>query len=321
MESWGFLSRATRWSFLTIAALTACSGELSQAPIGLPAASRGESWMAPNLKATNLLYISDEIANTVSIYSYPQGRRRGMLTGFQAPHGECVDKAGNVFITNSQGHDILEYPHGSTKLRAVFDDANSSPFDCSVDATTGNLAVTNVGIFSSFEGSVAIYENASGSPTIYRDPNIYDYRYCGYDNRGNLFVDGDVEGPKIRFAELAKGSQTFTDITLDQSIRYPGGVLWDGAHVAVGDAGDASQDIPTIYQFAISGNRGTEVGHTTLDGSDTVPQFWIAGHTVIAPDSGGSGKVRFYRYPAGRSVRKVLSGFNSPAGAVVSGAP
>lgn len=296
----------------------------SAPPIGFPgsvarsAATLGRSWMSLDARTTDLLYVSDNIANEVYVYAYPGRKRLGTLTGLQAPNGECVDNAGDVFIANSEAHNVREYRHGDPRLFAILSDANDFPIDCSVDPTTGNLAVTNVGFFGSQEGSVAIYKNATGSPTFYTDPDIYDYRYCGFDNRGNLFVDGDVQGPAFRFAELPKDSSTFTNISLNQSIRYPAGVLWDGTHVVVGDAGDGSQDVPTIYQFGIKGRHGMKVGSTRLDASDSVFQFWIQPGTVIAPDSGGTQDVRFYRYPAGGSAKRALSGSLSPAGSTIS---
>jgi hypothetical protein len=310
-------------AFVAIGALAACSGGGSQSLLGSPTslaqnAVDGRSWMSPDAKKSDLLYVADALGDDVYVYSCPQRKLEGTLTGFQAPNGACVDKVGNVFIANLNAHDILEYPHGGARLVATLSDPGNYPIDCSVDPTSGNLSVTNAGFFGSEEGGVAIYKNATGPPTFYTDPDIYDYRYCGFDNHGNLFVDGEVEGPVFRFAELRKGSHTFTNISLNQSIQYPGGVLWDGAHVAVANAGDGARDIPTIYEFAISGNRGTEVGYTPLVGSDSVFQFWIQGDTVIAPDSGGSQEVRFYNYPAGGSARKLLTGFIEPAGAAVS---
>ena len=123
---------------------------------------------------------------------------------------------------------------------------------------------------------MAIYKKARGRPTFYASAfGVYD---CGYDDKGNLFIDGDVISGHLDFAELPKGSTTFRNITLNQSFRAAGGIQWDGKHLAVGDFYEAM-----IYQFDISGKRGTEVGSTPLTGSGEVWQFFIDGDRVIAP--------------------------------------
>ncbi len=56
-------------------------------------------------------------ANDVYVYSYPQGKLTGKLTGFHYPQGLCVDKAGDVFVTNSvdRGKSVFEYAHGKPR--------------------------------------------------------------------------------------------------------------------------------------------------------------------------------------------------------------
>ena len=73
---------------------------------------RGGSWMAPDAKSHDLLYISDQGNQAVYVYSYPSAKLQGTLTGFTRPEGECVDKAGNVFIVDEAASVIFEYAHG-----------------------------------------------------------------------------------------------------------------------------------------------------------------------------------------------------------------
>jgi DNA-binding beta-propeller fold protein YncE len=208
----------------------------------------------------DLLYISDQGTNDVYVYSYPKGRLKGTLTGFTGPDGECVDAMGDVFVTNFYSHDIIEYAHGGTSPIATLSDPGYVPKGCSIDPTTGNLAVTNFESTGSAAGNVAIYKNAMGSPeAYYTDPAIYYMYYCGYDNAGNLFVDGNTSGSAFAFGELPSGGSAIKKISLNQSIGSPGGVQWDGTHVAVGDSG-----ANVIYQFTVSGKKGTKVGSTPL---------------------------------------------------------
>jgi hypothetical protein len=322
---------------IAAALLAGCGG--SQPPIGAPGAmpqsatlqslnaqrsalvaqrNDGESWMAPDAVSQDLLYVSD--VRTVTVYSYPQGKLQGTLRHFYIATGMCVDKNDNVFIVDDGYYKIFEYAHGGTKRLATLQSPTKDPVGCSIDPTTGNLAVASLGFGSA--ATIAIYKNARGKPTTYQDSAIYQMYFCGYDDKGNLFVDG-ISAPgsgNFALAELPKGTSTFTNIAVSQYIAYPGGVQWDGKHVAVGD-----QNTPVIYQFAISGSNGTKVGTTPLgSGAQYVKQFWIQSQTVVAPNvtSGSASNVLLFKYPAGGSATKrITKGVIAPQGTVVSLAP
>jgi hypothetical protein len=310
---------------IVVAGLAGCAGVATQPaaiPVDalrsaseLPGTGPGGSWMLPNAKKKDLLYISDSFpygSNDVVVYSYPKGKLVGKLTGFNEPSGECVDKTGNVFITNFGASEILEYAHGGTSSIKTLDDSGYYPLGCSIDPTTGNLAVTNRLSTSFTAGDVAIYPKASGTPTSYTAPNFYYYEYCGYDNLGNLYIDGTTKASGLEYAELASGSSTFSNLALNQEIGFPGAVVWHGSHLAIGD-----QSAAVIYEFSISGSQGTKVGSTPLTGSKDVVQFWIQGNRVIGPDAGLK-DVGYYKYPAGGSPTKTITGLGEPVGATVS---
>src|SRR5580698_875840 len=257
----------SRHALVIIAAaemLAGCGG--SQPPIGAPGvipqsravathANRGGSWMLPDAKSKDLLYVGD--IYDVTVYSYPQGKLEGRLNGFYEIGGECVDAKGDVFVVNTLGGKIVEYAHGGKKPIQTLRATGYEPADCAIDPTTGNLAVTIFGGASS--GELAIYQDAKGTPTLYTDPDFLNYGYCGYDDNGNLFIDGGNEDHAVVFAELAKGASSFLNLTLDQSFNDTGAIQWDGKYLDVGD-----QNTSNIYRFSISGSQGTEVGVTQL---------------------------------------------------------
>jgi hypothetical protein len=282
-------------------------------------ATRGGSWMLLEATKQDLLYVSD--VDAVAVYAYPQGKLEGILRGFYISQGVCVDKKGHVYIADQGTGRVYEYAHGGKKRIKTLVSGDS--VGCSVDPTTGNLAVTDLqGNGARGNGDVAVFKNASGNPTYYRDPVFNEYYFCGYDNKGNLFVDGQpYKGGTgaFLFAELPKGKSRFTDITLNQYMGWPAGVQWDGRYVAVGD-----QAVTNVYEFSISGSQGTLVATTKLDGATYVKQAWIQGHTLIAPNSvGGPGaNVLFYTYPAGGTpIKTIPKGVTGPQGAAVSLAP
>ena len=251
-------------SCVATAMLAGCGG--SQPPIDAPGAmpqtsaiathaERGKSWILPEAKSEDLLYASSG-RTIVSVFNYRTGKLVGTLSGFSGADGECVDKTGDVFITNTDESAVLEYSHGSTTPINTLSDPGYEPYGCSVDPTTGNLAVSN------FDGgSVAVYSDAQGDPTVYSIPEV-DVQFCGYDNSGNLFIDGLGHSFAFELFELPRGSGTVLNISLNQN-PWPGPIEWDGKHLALGYGGSNSNDV-VIYQLSVSGSTATVVGSTSV---------------------------------------------------------
>jgi hypothetical protein len=267
--------------------------------------------MAPGAAKGDLLYISSYANGEVLVYSYPQGKLVGTLTGFYGPDGICVDKRGDIWIVNNNAAGVVgvvEYKHGGTSPIATLVDPGYFPVNCSIDPTTGNLALSNLETYYPYkQGNAAIYAHAQGMPKLYRDSKLFQVYFSGYDNKGDLYVDG-TPSPSFgfQFAELPKGNKTFTNITLKGgTIYFPGKVLWDGKYVTVGDQTYQNKSPETSGIYQTTGSGGKIVGTTPLKGSSDVVGFWIQGNTVIAPDIGLL-DVRFYRYPAGGKSTKVL---------------
>jgi hypothetical protein len=315
-----------------LAMLAGCEGGASQAGLGLslPAtqtaiqpsfgrarsehSDHSRSRMAPAARNGDLLYISDVGTNDVYVYSYPKLKLEGTLTGFSTPDGECVDKAGDVFIANFNTQQIFEYAHGGTTRIATLNDPGYYPEGCSVDPTTGNLAVANYSNSDNVRGNVAIYNGAAGSPAAYyTDSLMYEMFLCSYDNKGNLFVDGEQLGSGgFVLAELSRAGASLTDMFLNQSIGGISGVQWDGRHLVIGDS-----TAEMIYQFTIKGAFATKVGAIPLDEAIDLGQFSIQRAKVVAPYGAGAG---IWNYPSGGSaIKTVDSGsFNEPFGSAIS---
>ena len=273
----------------------------------------GPSWMQPGKKAGALLYVSDSLASTVSVYTYPGKELVGTLTGLNSPQGECVDKVGNIYITDTGKEQILEYARGGTTPIATISDPNYQPVSCAIDPSTGDLAVANI-LYQreGLSGNVVVYKQHGRNIRYFSLGNIYSYYFVAYDPNGNLFVDGLTEQAPFgtfQFAELPHRSGTMRLIALSGgTIAFPGDVQWDGTHITVGDQKNA-----VIYQTAGS----KIVGSTPLTGSSDIVGYVIDAGTVIGAD-GGNGSVEFYPYPAGGKSTGQITGFEEPSGAVVS---
>jgi len=289
---------------------------------------RGRSWMTPGAAAKDLLYISNYDANDVLVYSYPEDKLVGTLTGFHFPEGLCVDKKGDVWVVNNagtdSGEDIIEYKHGGKRPIGKLEIGNGNAITCSIDKTTGDLAVNDLVTVSSAPGYVSIFAKAKGTPKTYTPPNMSNPYFCGYDDKGNLYVDGTQTGRSTEFilAERPKG-KPFNDITLKGgTINFPGNIRWDGKYLLIGD-----QDYKPIFGqpyrsgiYETTGAGGKIVGSTPLTGSGDILGYWIEGNTVIGPDFQypNENNVYFYKYPAGGKPIKTLKGFEAPAFAAVS---
>jgi len=292
--------------------LSACSKPAGQAgtlPVnsstGAQPIERTRSWMALEARSEDLLYISDFYG--VHVFSYPSGTPVGEIGGFASAQGLCSDRAGNVFVTDTQVRRVWEFAHGGTKPIRSFTDiyVDFNPFDCSVDPTTNNLAVT-----SQDAEFVVIFPNEKNRPQVVYDPYA-TMAWCTYVGKGNLYAEQVYYGHRWHIGVLPKGSSGFTNYLLDRRAGHAGSLQFDGQHVAVLDYATN-----ILHQLRFSGSKAIMIGSTPLNGAKSIEQFWIYKKKVIGPDLYGS--TYYWNYPAGGSPVKIIQGFTLPAGSTVS---
>jgi hypothetical protein len=184
---------------------------------------------------------------------------------------------------------IDEYAHGGKHTIAKIDDPGYNARGCSVDPTTGNLAVTNAQPTTYVSGNVVVYANAKGRPIAYYSaPQMYYYGFCGYDGSGNLFLVGSTQQETVLLAELPKGRNKFRTIAVNRTFSF-GTIQWDGQDLAV--QGDQNH----IYRVQVSGATGSVVQSVPFTHLRGITQFWIQGNVVAVTSWNGA----FYRYPQG----------------------
>jgi hypothetical protein len=250
---------------------------------------------------------------------YAVSLRDGHLVGALgiAGHDLCSDTKGNVFVPTS-GYQIIEYSHDGQQIQTLMD--GDVPLGCAVDPETGDLAVTNE---ASGAGEIAIFPESQGPPQYYRDPVIATYGLCGYDDRGNLFVDGF--GSQSVLAELPQGSAKFINFTLGSQFVPFGDVAWDGRHITV-----SNPSTDTVFRLRISKSLKV-VGSTHLKSWDnSYSGHWpyiqtsLDERRFIAQNSMGA-DIGLWRYPKGGAPKKSIGPFKSGDvniyGIVVSVAP
>jgi hypothetical protein len=290
-------------------------------PVAHDRHTRGGSWMSPEAKRQRLLYVSDSKANAVYVFTYPKGTPAGTLTGFDEPWGMCSDRSGDVFVADVWNFRLVEYAHGGTTPIATLTDDDGHPTNCSVDPSTGNLAVVYYFLNDpSRSTEIGVYANARGTPQRYTGSKLADGMWaCTYDDRGNLFVNGTYGyiSTNVGLAELPRGHGKLIDIALGTHIAYLSGVQWTGKYLAMAEQSGSRGYPATIYQLSVSGTNAAQVGATELYHTQGVEQFWVEGDKVTAPSEDNAG-VRFYPYPAGGQPTKTLGGFVAPFGVTVS---
>ncbi len=253
-------------------ALPACSGGtagVTTAPVTNPAYVAARHFAAPfsaalQESAPQKLFVSTSRAGYGSalIFDYPSGQFVGNVPpppeGLNTPAGECIDVAGNVYITNPGQSTIDEYTGQGQFVRSL-PDPGQSPINCSVSFTSGDLAAVNDVSTYADPASVSIFRRATGSPIVINSPYFFTMTYIAYDNRNNVFLDGS-ESPTgtDEYGEIPSGESAIEVLHLHAHHLtkniYPEALQFAAKQMAIGSLQQ------TIYRAL--GHR--IVGHTHL---------------------------------------------------------
>lgn len=137
----------------------------------------------PAARQGDLLYVSS-LTGSVNFYTYPKGKLVGTLTASDGSGGLCSDEQGNVYVPSPEYARVTVYAHGATEPTATLAD-NSGPIECAVDPQSGDLAT------ASEAGVLEVYPRGSGTPSSYSIVGIAALFFCTYDDKGDLFADGE----------------------------------------------------------------------------------------------------------------------------------
>jgi len=232
----------------------------------------------------------------VCVLAYPSGDLIASIRLKGTKEGACSDGAGNVFITNDT--QVVEYAHGGTAPIATLALPGGAATGCAVDSTTGDLAV----VFNASGIGVGIFPHASGPPTIYGAGLLPVY--VGYDGSGNLFASGYGNGNAPGISELAKGSSSFSVLSVKGTLGDPGQIQWDGHYMTYESRTKGSI---RILRLKISGSTATIVKTKQLKSIRAQAyQSWIYKDAILVPYGNGgayANNVGLWRYPRGSKVQ------------------
>jgi hypothetical protein len=310
------LRRYTLAAIVIVAVLAGCGG--SESSIGARDriqqtsamaihTERGRSWMRPRDSTGDLLYAFSRSGN-IYILTYPGGDPIAEIhISNSTIFGICSNSDGDVFVVaeGATTTTIYEYAHGGTDPIATFDDPGGG-IACSVDPTSGNLAVLNWEDPPSGNPGVAIFENASGNPVIYADAYLEDMEAGVYDGEGDLIAGGFADNV-YTFTILPHGGSGFSPFTVNEQIvpcACTNDIQWDGKYLAVTYA--SSSRHVYLYQILVSGFNGTVAGRGLFRGPGVSPNSWIQGDTIMLPAHHRK-TVAFWQYPKGRRLDRLIN--------------
>jgi hypothetical protein len=255
-----------------------------------------------------LVYVADSGSGQTTVYAYP-GYRKYQTLSFSA---SCTDSAGNIW--SAQNHEIVKYAHGGTVPLRSLDIPVGYAGVCAVSPRSGTLAV--VAFPTTGEGweNLVLFPRAKGDPVVIR-VNPESVYFIGYDGKDDLFGDGFNSSHTAEVFELPGGSKTVESISVaGGSIGFPGSVQYSNDVLNIVD-----QDASVNYEMRVQGTTATIIGKTPLTGATDCAATYIHSERIFCADPGNL-NVAVFPYPKGGNPVKVLNGFTSPLGVVVSDA-
>ena len=322
----------------SVVLFSACSSGGSQLapPVGAFAVhpSREQSRvLLGESKRPSLLYISNWGTGDVTVYTYLNGSGLllvGTLTGFSLPAGMCTDNMGNVWIVDANTRRLYEYAHGGTKPIETIQPHSGYPYSCSVDPTTGNLAVASSHPNGKYQAYsvVDVYPKGSKTGKPYSTPHGFKVvDFVAYDGASNLYADAtpcfrdncyyDKNGPPGLY-ELSNGGTQFGRLTLRGATLYqPAAINWVSPTLLLGDRNFQNTGTSGAYKVFVSGAKATVVGTLQFNGTGQTYGFSRRAGRVVVPDFTGN-IVRIYNLADGSVFSTLTTEISSPFSAVVS---
>lgn len=242
-------------------------------------------------------------SNGIVIVSYPAWSLVAKIAGYRTWYSICSDpNNGNVFAIATDNNEIDEYAHGGTTPIATLTLPSGYPTTCSVDPTTGNLAVVGIETPKELASSLFVYPQAQGNPTVYFDKQLPSLISPTYDNMGNLFISAKDKPGGSRIAELKVGHDQFTEIKLiGHRDLYLQDIQWDGTYLVYLVPNGRGYGT-TVNQLLVSGKTAT-IANSFLLNNCADEYFWIYNGALLSfyypPKHDDNFAIAAWPYPMG----------------------
>lgn len=310
------LERFKAYAVLAVFACAPLSGcGLNAAPVA-PTDSVAQT-LAPAAAMQAHIYTNEGVPSSpthlLDVFTYRHGKFLKTLSGMaKSPGSLCSDESGDVYVTATisvQSSYVYEFGPGDTQPIRTLDNPGYGSA-CSVDPTTGNLAVANwdASYHGAAQGDIAVFAPGSGNPQLYGLDKVPEIFNCAYDGKGNLLADGIDHLAQIALLILPRGSKRLRELKFNKYLRFPGPMQWDGRYFAVG-YGHAKGE---LFQVEVLGSEAKAVktirlgaGHDEEDDTD----FWIHHGMLLAPmgpKDASQSSIGFWKYPEGGRVARII---------------
>jgi hypothetical protein len=276
------------FSFCIVAAMLAgCGG--SQPPIAAPGAMPQMHAIAQHAgrgTSGDLVYLAIYEYPEVFVYSYPDGKQIGTLTGFKNTVAVCSDSSGDVWVIDSDSRSrstLLKYAHGGSEpIASLRLDERADA--CSVDPSTGNLAAATLK-----------WKKGQGSPTLFSTSAFFKkVQTVAYDGMGNLYMRSFASGESG--AWLPKGGASVTKFYITKLGFYG----WDGRYFVIGPADGGTGP---LTRYKLHNGNGEAVGKVSVKlcaPGYAPPSFSIAGSELaLSCGVDETNSLNYYTYPKG----------------------
>jgi len=267
--------------------------------------------------ASTKIFVSDGASNVVNIYN-KTGKLLGQLTGFSEPQGLATDAKGKLYVADTLNSRIQIYAPPYTKAPKTLSDPGQYPAGVAVMNNGQFVAVTNIISTSNGPGSVTLYKNGKAGAPISNSSFARVY-FCGFDDNGDLFVDGSNSSGGVEVGEIAKltkGGKTLNTLTYNGTISFPGGVqVTTGDKIAIDD-----QLASAVYTYKPpkGGSLGSPIATTPLTGSsDPVTIAFTSTNKDVWTADAGLGSSNEFAYPKGGSPVATISVGGQPIGVAI----
>jgi hypothetical protein len=301
-----------------------------------PGAANAASSVAAAAKQTaaNLLYVDDSDGDRVNFYAYKDGVA-GKLAGTikeTNPTGVCSDNQGDVYVVSPSERQIVKFAHGATVPTSTIQLRIDYPYECAVDPSTGNIAVSIKTAHNKFnQGWVVELYTSAGALTgsYYATVGFTAIRALAFDSQHDVFalaspcessgycLDNSNGGPPTLF-ELTPSGYAFDEVNLNGvTLVNPTGLAWIDPSLLVGDADYKNKKQPVGLKLIIGTSGATLKG--TILFTDTGLSDGIAvraGVALVTDDK--RGEVRSYSITDGSLLSTLLQTKVLPVDVTVS---
>jgi hypothetical protein len=260
------------------------------------------SWMNRPDARTRLAYISDNLANNVTVFDL-DGTMKGQIGSLSYPGGLFVDSKHNLWVANGGANNVLEFARGATTPSNTLNDSGAGPIDVTM-CPNGSIYVAGGN-----STAIEVYPRGSTNPTrslTYPGAEQTDALTC--DAAGNVFATIVISfhGGVVEFPRGKQHGATQLPI----SLGGPGGIKPDNAGNLLVD----DQSAQTITEYT---EAGSPTGNSIATAFDCINFGVMRNSKVVGCPVYVAYKTSYgqsYAFPGGTSLQTYSGSFMLPYG-------